>query len=201
MQIGVDQPRSAPRWLAGISGAGHGADHSRRDPSLASGAAPNRPLMFLWSMPSRPVPFTLSWCDRQLDRSAERGRELFPRSHRQLSVDTPEVRLDSLDRDEQRLGNLLVAEVGGSHLRDPSLACGQRVEPAQHHGSRMRAGGGELVVCAYDERRRAATMCLIDTVTEQLPGFAAAVAPPQRRAKVDERTRMLEPCGRRCERL
>src|SRR5215471_11284058 len=72
--------------------------------------------------------------------SGECGRELAPRADLELAVDAREVELDGLHRDEELLGDLLVAAVAGRDLGNAALARGQRVEAAGEDLARPRAG-------------------------------------------------------------
>ena len=57
---------------------------------------------------------------------AREGRgELSSRADLELAIDAGEVHLDGLHGDEQRLSDVLIADVLGGKLRDPALACGE----------------------------------------------------------------------------
>ena len=60
----------------------------------------------------------------------------------------------------------------------------------------MRARRRQLLVGERHQRACAALVRELDSLAQQLPGFAAAVAATQSCAEVDERTRVLEPSGR-----
>ena len=109
--------------------------------------------------------------------------------------------LDSLDGDEERLGDLLVAHLLGRHLRDPPLARRQRVQATEQDRARVRPGRRELLVPPCDQGGGAAPMRDVDPLAQKFPRLAATVAAPQQRPKVDERPRVLEPGWRIREHL
>src|SRR5262249_22567459 len=88
-------------------------------------------------------------------RPSERGSELAARGDLELAVDAREVDLDRLHRDEERLGDLLVAVLLRGQLGDTALAGGQRLDPAHDELARPRTRRGELLVAAGHERPRA----------------------------------------------
>src|SRR5262245_4214703 len=57
-------------------------------------------------------------------RGGQRRGELAPRTELELAVGTREVDLDGLHRDEQRLGDVAVAQPFGGERRDAPLARG-----------------------------------------------------------------------------
>ena len=126
-------------------------------------------------------------------RTAECRPELSTRADVELAVDAAEVLLDGLDGHEQRLGDLLVAQLFRGHVRDPPLARREFVEAAEQDRAAMRAGRREFVVASCDQRGRAALMRELDSLAQKLPRFTAAVAATQSGAEIDERTRVLEP--------
>src|SRR3954451_18244322 len=103
---------------------------------------------------------------------AKQWAQANPRADAEFAVHPAQMYLDGLDRHEQVLCDFLVAQPVGCHLRDPPLACGQRVETAEKDSSAVRAGGGKLVVRPRDECARAAALREIDPVAQQRPGFA-----------------------------
>jgi hypothetical protein len=66
--------------------------------------------------------------------------ELNARADAQLPEGVAEVQLDSLAGDEQRLGDLPVAQSGGSVLGDTTLGGGERVQPGHPGAARSTAG-------------------------------------------------------------
>src|SRR4029079_2801432 len=118
---------------------------------------------------------------------AERGGELAAGADLQLAVDAREGHLDGLHRHEERLGDLLVAELAGGQLRDAALARGQRVETADDELAGAGSRRGALLVPPCDERRRTRAVGEIDAFAEEIAGLAAVVPAPERRAQVDER--------------
>src|SRR5947208_16372408 len=60
----------------------------------------------------------------------------------------------------------------------------------------MRARRRQLLVGERHERACPASVRELDSLAQQLPGFAAAVAATQSGTEVDERTRVFEPSGR-----
>src|SRR5262249_61003564 len=81
----------------------------------------------------------------------------------ELAVGVAQVHLDRLDRDEERLRDLLVAHPLGCQLCHAPLARGEYVEPRLEDLARPRTGGGDLVVrppgeptCADPQREVAA---------------------------------------------
>ena len=78
---------------------------------------------------------------------SQEGRvELRAGADLELAIGVAQVHLDRLDRDEERLRDLLVAHPVGCELCHAPLARGERVEPGLEDLSRPRAGGGDLVV-------------------------------------------------------
>ena len=55
------------------------------------------------------------------------------------------MHLDRLDRDEQRLRDLLCAHPVGGQLHHPPLARGERVQPGPQGLPRPGTGGGDLL--------------------------------------------------------
>ena len=102
------------------------------------------------------------------------------------------MHLDGLDRDEQRLRDLLVAHLLGGELRHPPLARRERLGTGLKHLARTRAGRRELLVPALRERRRTAAMGQLDTLAEVLARLRAVVGAPKHRAEIDQRLRVLE---------
>ena len=74
--------------------------------------------------------------------------------------------LDGLHRHEQRLRDLLVAQVFSRQVRDPPLARGELVETAQQDRSAVGAGRRELVIRTLHERCCAAPLRELDPVTQ-----------------------------------
>jgi hypothetical protein len=103
------------------------------------------------------------------------------------------MHLDRLDRDKERLGDLLVARTCGRHLRDSPLARCKRVEAAQHDRAAVRARRGKFVVRALEQSGRTALLGELESRAQVCPSFAAAVRTPQRGTEIDQRPRVLEP--------
>lgn len=66
----------------------------------------------------------------------------------------------------EHLGDLLVAQFLGCHVRDAPLAGGERVDTAQEDRARTRAGRRELLVGPLDERVRAAPVRELDSLAQ-----------------------------------
>src|SRR5438093_10685819 len=79
-------------------------------------------------------------------RFGECGRELRARADPELAVDAGQVHLDRPLRDEERLCDLPVGRPLGCHLRDTSLARGERVDAAEGDAARAGAGCEELLL-------------------------------------------------------
>jgi hypothetical protein len=76
----------------------------------------------------------------------------------ELAIGVAQVHLDRLDRDEQRLRDLLVAHPIGRQLSHAPLARGQGVKPGLEDLARPGTGGGDLVVGPPGEPERAARL-------------------------------------------
>jgi hypothetical protein len=91
------------------------------------------------------------------------------------------VHLDRLHGYEQRLGDLLVAQFLGCHVRDAPLAGGERVDTAQEDRARTRAGRRELLVGPLDERGKTLTATraeqLLARPGEPLSPFGSSATP------------------------
>jgi hypothetical protein len=96
------------------------------------------------------------------------------------------VHVGRLHRDEERLRDLLVAQLLRGQLRDSALARRQRFEPGQEDLARPRAGRHELFIGTLDQRSRAATVGQLDAPAEQLAGLGPLVHAPQRSAELDQ---------------
>src|SRR6266511_336953 len=72
--------------------------------------------------------------------TSERCGEVTARVDVELAVGAAQVLLDRLGGDEKRLGDLLVAQPLGRHLRDAPLARGQLVDTAQELAAWPRTG-------------------------------------------------------------
>jgi hypothetical protein len=96
------------------------------------------------------------------------------------------VHVGRLHRDEERLRDLLVAQLLRGQLRDSALARRQRFEPGQEDLARPRAGRHELFIGTLDQRSRAATVGQLDAVAEQLAGLGPLVPARQRSAELDQ---------------
>src|SRR5215208_2837569 len=125
---------------------------------------------------------------RDRHRDGQRGRKLVPRLDSELAEHAGEVTLDRARRDEERLGDLPVAEALARELGDAALAGGQRVEPSEHDSSRPRSRGAKLGLGVFGEGPRAPAVGGIESLAEKFPRFGAAVAPPEQGAEVGERT-------------
>ena len=79
----------------------------------------------------------------------------------ELAIGVALVHLDRLDRDEERLRDLLVAHPVGRQLCHAPLARGQCVEPRLEDLSRPRAGGGDFLVRLFAETSDKKPMRLI----------------------------------------
>src|SRR5919202_798845 len=113
-----------------------------------------------------------------LRRDAERVAELGARADPELAVDVAQVDLDGLRRHEQRLRDVLVRHVLGSHLGDAALARRQRLGAGEDELARPRAGRGELGLRVVDERLRAGADGEIEPLAEELPRLGALVRAP-----------------------
>jgi TrwC relaxase len=90
----------------------------------------------------------------RLGRSGRRARcggqeglvQLRAGADLELAIGAAQVELDRLDRDEERLRDLLVAHAACCELCHASLAGGERVEPRLEDLPRPGTGGGDLVV-------------------------------------------------------
>src|SRR6185437_5398656 len=93
------------------------------------------------------------------------------------------------------LGDLAVREAVGSQRRDAILARRERLAPGQQApvAPRTRAGGDELIVGSIGEDARTDASGLIESRSEGIPCFGTYPGPAQRRAKLEQRPRMLEP--------
>ncbi len=122
----------------------------------------------------------------------ERLGQLAARGDLELAVGAPEVRLDRLRRDEQRLGDLTIAESLRRHRRDPPLARGERVAPPGACPARPGARGDEPLARHVLERVGAAAVGEVERLGERLAGGEPVTLGEQRCAEVGERARQLE---------
>src|SRR6266487_4827218 len=142
------------------------ADHARRAPPLARGKSPLLSRIF-WPLSGGCCGFV---------PTSERCGEVTARVDVELAVGAAQMLLDRLRGDEERLGDLLVAQPLGRHLRDAPLARGQLVDTTQEPCAWPRTGRRQFFVAPRRERGRTALMGLLDSLTEQPPRLAAAVA-------------------------
>src|SRR5262249_47548563 len=110
----------------------------------------------------------------------------------ELAVSVAQVHLDGLDRDEERLRDLLVAHPLGCELCNAPLACGERVEPRLKDFSRPPTGGGNLFVPAPGKSECADLLREIDALPESLACLGPLVRAPEGCSEVDEGARVLE---------
>ena len=96
-------------------------------------------------------------------------------------------------RDEQRLGDLAVAEALAGELGDTALAGCERVEPAEHDPARTRTGGAQLGLGVVGEGSCASSVSGVECLAQQFPRLGATVAAPEHRAEVGEGTRSFQP--------
>ena len=103
------------------------------------------------------------------------------------------MHLDRLDRDEERLRDLLVAHPVGRELCHAPLARGERVEPRLEDLARSRTGGGDLFVRPLGEPECSDPSREVDALSEPLACLGPLVGAAERCAEVDERAGVLEP--------
>src|SRR5262249_59038707 len=112
---------------------------------------------------------------------------------REAAIWAAQMHLDSLDRDEERLRDLLVAHPVCCELCHAPLARGERVEPRPEDLSRPRTGGGDLAVRSLGEPERADLSREVDALPEQLACLGPAAGAAERRAHVPHSPRVLDP--------
>src|SRR3954467_1667346 len=98
----------------------------------------------------------------------------------------PQVPLDRLDRDEERIRDFLVREPLRRQLGDLALALGQRLQAAQGGAPGAGTGGGELLPPPLDERGRSAALRQIDAAPQRIAGVAALACAAPARPEVDQ---------------
>src|SRR5262245_60547491 len=118
--------------------------------------------------------------------------ELRAGAELELAIGAAQVHLDRLDRDEERLRDLLVTHPVGRQLCHAPLARGQCVKPRLEDLSRPRAGGGDLLVRPPGEPECADPQCEVNTLPEPLACLGPPVRAAERGAEVDEGARVLE---------
>ena len=96
------------------------------------------------------------------------------------------MHLDGLDRDEERLRDLLVAHAVGRELCHAPLAGGECVEPSLDDLSRSRTGGGYLFVRPPGEPECSDASREVDALPEPLACLGPLVRAAERCAEVDE---------------
>ena len=140
----------------------------------------------------------------ELDSHASHSRRARarPRSWRlrgdvELAERAPQVRLDGLLGDEQRLGDLAVRASRGGELHDAQLAWGERVRAGAIGCPRPDADRGELGPRSALQGSGAAPRCQRERLEQGLAGGAPLSGGAERRTEVDQHARVLEPCGRR----
>src|SRR4051812_35016470 len=122
------------------------ADHARQAPRLARGKSPLLSRIF-W-------PLSGGGCGGV--PTSECCGEVTARVDVELAVGAAQVLLDRLRSDKEHLGDLLVAQPLGRHVRDAPLARGQLVDTTHEPGARARTGRRQLFVAPRRERVRAA---------------------------------------------
>src|SRR5919199_4397684 len=108
----------------------------------------------------------------------ERLVELSPRADAELAVRVGEMQLDRLQRDVERLRNLLVGAAFGGELRHTPLARGERLDAAQSRSARSAAGRVELGACLLRERPRAAALGQLEGPPERAARLGGRAAAP-----------------------
>src|SRR5262249_54446448 len=131
-------------WPTSRSSSSASASRAARARSATSSASPTR-ITCASPAPTWPSPT----CSRSLG-CHERARELVARLDAQLAVARREVRLDGLDGQEERVGDLAVALAGRRELADLALARSQRLRFGLH----AHTAGHELALGALGERLR-----------------------------------------------
>jgi hypothetical protein len=124
--------------------------------------------------------------------AGERLGQLGAGADLQLAVDAAEVDLHGLDRDEQGLGEFLVAHALGRHAGDPALAGGQRVHPSQDQPAGPGARRRQLLLGPPDQPGRAGPVGQLQPLAKRRLGLPALVGAAQRGAEVNQRPRLLE---------
>src|SRR5438874_1373896 len=131
------------------------ADHARRAPRLARGKSPLLSRIF-WPLSGRCCGFV---------STSERCGEVTARVDVELAVGAAQMLLDRLRGDEERLGDLLVAQPLRRHLCDAPLARGQLVDTTHELAAWARTGRRQLFVAPRRQRVRAALMGQLDSLT------------------------------------
>src|SRR5829696_7885907 len=121
-----------------------------------------------------------------------RLRELLTRLDRELGERVAQVTLDRPLGHEQLLRDLAVRHPVARHGGDAALARRQGVAPARGEAAWTCAGGDELFACVLGERARATAVREVHSLPEWPSRLGSAAGPAERRAKLDERARMLD---------
>jgi hypothetical protein len=100
--------------------------------------------------------------------------------------------LHGLDRDEERLGELLVAHAFGRHPGDPALAGRQSVHPGEDQLAGPRARRRQLLLGSSDQAGCAGPVGQLQPLAQRRLGVPAPVAAAQSGAEVDQRPRVLD---------
>jgi hypothetical protein len=106
-----------------------------------------------------------------------------------------EVHLDSLDGQEQALGDLGVGGSPGGHLSDPQFAGRQRVCSRGNLLADTNAACTQLGPGRLGQRVRPAGVGQLVPVSQWLTTVDALAAPAQDTPKRDQRAGQLETCG------
>ena len=128
---------------------------------------------------------------RQRLTASAAGRSPASR-HVELAVGAGEVHLHGPAGEEERFGDLAVAQAVGGHRRDAALLGRERVDAAAGGASRARSGGSQLVHRPVGLDHRPAPVREVEAIAERLAGIAAMPAAPQRGAEVDQRPRVRQ---------
>ena len=95
-------------------------------------------------------------------------RQLRAPADVELAVRTPEMDLDGLERHEQRLGDLAVAQAPGGQLRDATFGGRERLHAGERDPLRPGAGDHELLVDALLQPDRPAAVGQLASFSQRL---------------------------------